>query len=83
MDEMKVGHAGHSNLREVTGDVITKLTGAMEAFVLTVAPSGGQGTARRNALRAAAAARATRWERAEAFALLERATTSEMQPAAS
>jgi hypothetical protein len=63
-------------------NVITAATTLAETIVLTVSPSGGQGTARQNALSAAEAAAVTARERAEAAAALTAVGTPEPQPAA-
>jgi hypothetical protein len=63
-------------------NVFTAATTLAETIVLTVAPSGGQGTARQNALSATQAGELAALERAEAAAALSAAGAPQPQPAA-
>ena len=63
--------------------VIARTGVVLQTVLLTVAPSGGQRTARQNALAAANRATTARSQRAEAFAAFNRVSGTETQPAAS
>ena len=62
-------------------NVLTATTTAVRTVVLTVAPSGGQGTARRNALAAVRAGDIAARERAEALEAFAQLQAPGVQPA--